>query len=189
MKKLIVIFVTVAFVLITSVTVSAHQMGQRQGMMGQGMMGQGMMGQGMMGQGMMGQGMMGQGMMGQGMMGPGMHRMMAINSLSLSEDQQKEISTIRTNLRNANWGLKGAMMDHRDKLTELYNSDVRDAEAISNVYSEMFNLKQQMIKNVIEADNKAYALLDDEQRKQLKQSPCLQGAMGSGRHHRHMMMN
>ena len=179
--KLIVTIVTVAFVLLTTVTVSAHNMGHGQGMMGPGMMGhhQGMMGPGMMGHH--------QGMMGPGMMVHRMNRLMAIYTLSLSDDQQKNVNKIKTDLRKTNWGLKGAMMDHRDKLTELYAADKRDADAISEVYGEMFKLKQQMIKNALDADNKAYALLDDEQRKQLKQSFRPSGPMGSGRHH--MMMN
>ena len=90
-------------------------------------------------------------------------------------------------MRKANWELKGAMLDHQDKLTELYAADNRDATAISEVYGEIFKLQQQMIKNALEADNKAYALLDDEQRKQLKQGSRSSRPMGSGRHH--MMMN
>ena len=81
------------------------------------------------------------------------------------------------------------MMDHRDKLIELYRADSRDTDAIVNVYSEMFKLKQQMLKNALDADNKAYALLDDEQRKQLKQRPYPSGPMRRGMHHRHGMMN
>ena len=200
MNKLIITIVAVAFVLTAGVTVSAHHMGQSQskmgpGMMGSGMMGhhQGMMGPGMMGPGMMGPGMMGPGMMGHGMMGPGMmghgtNRLLAIYTLSLSDDQQKKINKIKTDLRKANWGLKGAMMDHQDKLTDLYSADDRDASAISEVYSEIFKLKQQMIENALDADNKAYALLDDEQRKQLKQSSRSSRHMRSSGH-RHMMMN
>ena len=143
--------------------------------------------QGMMGQGMMGGGMMGGGMMGGGMMGQGMNRLMAIHTLSLSDDQLQKVINIKSDLRKANWGLMGAMMDHRDRLTELYLADNRDANAISGVYGEIFKLKQQMIKNALDADSKAYALLDDEQRKQLKQGSRSSSPMGSGRHH--MMMN
>ena len=178
MKKLIVIIGTITFVLIASFTVSAHHMSQYQGM-----------GPGMMGPGMMGPGMMGPGMMGPGMMGGGMNRLMAINYLSLSDDQQSEINKIRTDLRKANWDLKGEMMDHRDKLIELYRADSRDTDAIVNVYSEMFKLKQQMLKNALDADNKAYALLDDEQREQLKKGANPSGPMRRGMHHRHGMMN
>ena len=185
MNKLIATIVTVVFVLTTSVTVSAHQMSQSQSKMGHG---HGMMGPGMMGPETMGPGMMGPGMMEPGMRGHGRNRLMAIHALSLSDDQQKKITKIKTELRNANWGLKGAMMDQQDKLTELYSADNRDATAILEVYGEMFKLKQQMIENALDADSKAYALLDDEQRKQLKQSSRPSWSMERGRHG-HMMMN
>ena len=175
MNKLIISTLLLALVLAMSVTAYAHHMGpsqrhmgHHQGMMGQGMMGQGMMGQGMMGHGMMGHGMMGHGMMGHGMMGHGMNRIMAIHSLTLSDDQRKNLNNIKTELRRANWALKGAMMDHRDKLAALYTADNRDTSAILDVYGDMFKLKQQMIKNALDADEKAYALLNDDQRKKLK---------------------
>lgn len=80
-------------------------------------------------------------------------------------------------------------MDHRDKLIELYSADSRDTEAIVNVYGEIFKLKQQMLKNALDADKKAYALLDDEQREKLKKGSYPSGSMNRGMHHRQRMMN
>lgn len=190
MNKIIVTVVAVVFVLSASVTVSAHQMGQSQSKMGHGygMMSHEMMGPGMMSQRIMGHGTMGhhQGMVGHRMMGHGTNRLMAIHTLSLTDDQQNKINKIKSELRKANWGLKGEMLDHQDKLTELYSADNRDATAILEVYGEIYKLNQQMIENTLDADSKAYALLDDEQRKQLKQGSRLSKPLESGGH-RHMM--
>jgi Spy/CpxP family protein refolding chaperone len=132
------------------------------GPMGSGMMGPGMMGYG----GHMSPGMMGCG----GHMGPGMMgEIWAIMQLDLTEDQEKAISEIHRKLRRENWARMGDMMEHQDRLSELYGADTLDAKAITQVYDAIFALQRQKIGSALQAHNEARALLSDDQRKSLKE--------------------
>lgn len=130
-------------------------------------MGQGMMSNsGMMGDGM---GMMrsNRGMMGHGRKGNMRTRMDMINMLELSDEQQKKAIEIQRELRKQRWAVMGQIMDEKDKLTDLYDQEIRDPKAIGNVYSNIFNLKKILIEDNLVAGNKARQLLNEEQRKQL----------------------
>ncbi|MEN6585368.1 MAG: Spy/CpxP family protein refolding chaperone [Sulfuricella sp.] len=143
-------------------------------MMGQGMMGQGMMGQGMMGQGMMGQGMMGQGMMGQGM-GGGMGRMAM---LDLSDAQIDQVEKIQTEAMKRQRGLMRQMWDEQEKMSDLYDAEVRDPAAIGKAFSNISDLRRQALEVHIDAENKMAAVLTKEQRAQLRRGFGRKSMMG-----------
>jgi Spy/CpxP family protein refolding chaperone len=165
------------------------------GRMGPGMMGPGMMGPGMMGPGMMGDrpghghgghhdddrggwGMMGRGMgmmggsgMGRGMMdGTGMLRstLGAIGRLDLSETQRRQLQKIHDELRRKNWDPLGKLYDEISRIREAMWADKRDRTAILAANKRMSELRQQMLENLLEAAEKAEALLTPQQREQLR---------------------
>lgn len=121
--------------------------------------------------GHMGPGMMGPGMMGYGghMGGGGMGGMWAIMQLDLSDDQEKAVRDLHRKQRRENWVRMGDMMEHQDRLSELYAADTLDAKAIGKVYADIFDLKRQKIESAVQAQNEARVLLTDEQRKALKE--------------------
>ena len=137
------------------------------GRMGYGHMGS--MGRGM-GQGHMGMGhghMMGRGM-GQGGMMHGKHsRINTISMLDLDSKQRTKIRAIQREQRKSRWQTMGQIMDEKDKLMDLYDAGDRDKEAIGKVYSRIFDLKKQMIEANIDAGNKARAVLNEQQHKEL----------------------
>lgn len=165
------------------------------GMMGPGRMGPGMMGPGMMGPGMMGHrpghghgehhdddstgwGTMGRGMgmmggsgMGRGMMdGTGMLRstLGAIGRLDLSETQRRQLQKIHDELRRKNWDPLGKLYDEISRIREAMWADKRDRTAILAANKRISELRQQMLENLLEAAEKAEALLTPQQREQLR---------------------
>ncbi len=98
----------------------------------------------------------------------GMHsRINAIGTLNLDSSQRKKIRAIQREQRNARWQMMGQMMGEKDKLLDLYDTGMRDKEAIGKVYSRIFDLKKQMIEANIDAGNKARTILNEQQRKEL----------------------
>ena len=165
------------------------------GMMGPGTTGHGMMGPGMMGPGMMGGrhghgygghhdddrggwGMMGRGMdmmggwgMGRGMMdGTAMLRstLGPIGRLDLNENQRRQILKIEDELRRKNWDPMGKVYDEISRIREAMWADKRDRTAILAANKRMSELRQQMLENLLEAAEKAEALLTPQQREQLR---------------------
>ena len=130
------------------------------------------MGPGMMwggGYGGYGPGMMeGYGRFGGYGMGPGMMWGGPVWLLDLSTVQRDKIFAIQTELRNRNWPLMGQIMDQYAKLGELYNADTLDAKQVGAVYGRIFALRKQMIMAGVEATNRELAVLNQEQREQLR---------------------
>lgn len=142
--------------------------------MGPGMMGGGYhMGPGMMGGGYpMGPGMMG-GYRGHGM-GPGTmmggYGLGAINRLDLGDDQRRKLAAIEDDLRRKNWDLMGKMQDEMSKLRDAaWSADGRDRNAILAANRRMSDLRQQMLENRLDAQDRAEALLTAPQKEQLRQ--------------------
>ncbi|GGO78477.1 hypothetical protein GCM10011348_10480 [Marinobacterium nitratireducens] len=127
-------------------------------MMGPGMMGPGMMG----GAGMMGPGMMG----GCGPMhgGDGMAQL-----LGLSDDQQQQIAQIHQELRKKHWDRMGTMHEGAGKLRQLYLADKRNPDAILEQQQRLFELRQEMTRDWLEAQNRIEDLLTAEQKEKLQQ--------------------
>ena len=125
-------------------------------------------GGGMMG-GMMGGGYGGS-MMGRGsdmMPEPDMHM---LEMLSLSKEQRASINKISDELKHNNWTTQGLMNDETARLRDLYQADKRDPSAIDGEYQKVFDLKRQMIRAYLEAENKIEDVLTAEQRTKLKEA-------------------
>ncbi len=166
-----------AGVLVTSLgagssMVFAHHSGHmqsRHGAYGMGHMGMMGMGPGMMGHmGQMPRMHMGSGIMG---MGP-------LHMLDLSDEQRAELRKIQDNLRKRHWTTMGKIMDEQSELRELFDSETPGAKVIGAVYGKIFDYRQQMIEEKIEAMNRMRAVLTKEQWEQLKQ--MRRGMRGSG---------
>jgi Spy/CpxP family protein refolding chaperone len=167
------------------------------GQMGWGMMGQGMgygmgYGMGMMGQGhMMGRYGIGSGGMGMpGMMMPG-SMMGGYGMLGLSEKQIGQMNAIQDDLHKKHWQLMGKMMDESIKMRDAWSVDKPDPKKIGSIYSEMAQIQRQGLEARVEAMNKMYDVLDDEQRKRMKAAPWgMRGQGSSSPMYRggHMMM-
>lgn len=173
---------------IGTITAYAHQTQEPPRTMGPGMMGPGMMGGGpgygrgwrdddddyrgwgMMGgrgMGMMGGRGMGPGMMmdGMGMMGFGLR---AIGRLDLNDSQRRQIQKIDDELRRKNWDLMGKMHDEMSRIRDAMSADKRDRAAILAANKRMSELRQQMLENMLDAADKAEAVLTPQQREQLR---------------------
>jgi Spy/CpxP family protein refolding chaperone len=118
---------------------------------------------------------MGRGGMGRGGMGRG-----GMAMLDLDDKQRKEMRAIQRALRKNVWALKGQIMNEQDALADLYDADTRNAKAIGNVYSKIFNLKRQIIEATVEAGNKKRAVLNKEQRETLDDMRGMMGGSGMG---------
>lgn len=139
--------------------------------MGPGMMGGYGGGYGM-GPGMMGGYGGGYGM-GPGMMGGygGYHMggsgLGPIYRLNLTDEQRKQVDGIQEGLRKKNWDLMGKMQDEASKLSGL-GADKRDRPAILAANKRMFELRQQMLENRLDAQDKIEGLLTPQQKEQLQ---------------------
>jgi Spy/CpxP family protein refolding chaperone len=132
------------------------------------------MGPGMMwgGRPHMGAGMMG-GYRGYGM-GPGMmmggYGLGPIYRLDLNDDQRRQLTKIDDELRRRNWDLMGKMQDEMARLRDAtWAADKRDRNAILAASKRMSELRQQMLENRLDAEDKAEALLTAPQKEQLRQ--------------------
>lgn len=141
--------------------------------MGPGRMGGGhYMGPDRMGGYTMGPGMMG-GYRGEGM-GPGMmmggYGLGTIRRLDLSDDQRRKLAPIQDELRRKNWDLMGKIQDEMARLRDAsWSPDQRDRNAILAANKRMSELRQQMLENDLDAQEKAEALLTAPQKEQLRQ--------------------
>ena len=108
------------------------------------------------------------GTMGHGHMGSGMKQgLWAIMQLDLSDTQKKQVREIHRQHRRDNWTRMGEMMEHQDKLEELYDTDIPDPKAIGEVYAAIFEIKRKKIESQIQTQNKMRALLTKEQQQKL----------------------
>ena len=147
---------------IGTITVYAQQPQEPSRMMDPGMMGPGMMGPGMMGGRGMGSGMM---MDGMGMMGFGLG---AIGRLDLNDSQRRQVQKFDDELRRKNWDLMGKMHDEMSRMRDAMWTDKRDRAAILAANKRMSELRQQMLENMLDAADKAEAVLTPQQREQLR---------------------
>jgi Spy/CpxP family protein refolding chaperone len=113
--------------------------------------------------------------MGPGMMGWGNYR-----DLNLSDDQKSKIGQIRKDMRAKQWPLMGEMMDARDKLQDLYDSDKQDAAAIDKQYKVVEDLRRQMVDNAVDTHNRINSILTKEQREKSREGGRGYGPMMRG---------
>ena len=139
--------------------------------MGPGMMGDCGYGRGSFGPGMMGRGYgygRGPGMMGGGW-GMGLGGGAALASLDLSDAQRKQVLAVTDQLRKSDWDLMGKMQEERAKQRDAFlDSERRDRAAITAANKRMFDLRQQMLDNSLDAAEKIEKVLTPQQREQLK---------------------
>ena len=129
-----------------------------------------------------GMGMMGGGY-GMGMMGGPIHM------LNLTDAQRKKVNSISDASRKKNWEVMGKMMDKTASLRDLYAEDKLDVAKITAIYDQVFSLQKAMIRDRLTARNQQYDLLDDKQRKELKELRSGYGpGYGRGYHGRGMGM-
>lgn len=124
---------------------------------------------------MHGYGMPGPGMgrwgdgMGAGMMGGfGPLGLGPVHRLSgLDDSQRQQLRKIEDDLRRGNWELMGRMQDEMAKQRDAWAASKTDRDAILAAHKRMFELRQQMLVNRLDAQDKAEALLTPPQREQL----------------------
>ncbi len=153
--------------LLFSVGTTNAQPGMMMDMDEYGMRGWGMM-QGPMGmcRGMMDDDMMG--MMGpMGLMGFGPHMMGSLWGLDLSKEQRDKIRQIMREQRSKHFDMAEQRMAIWDELEEAHDQDKPDPKKTAAIYGKLFALKQQMIEQSIETQNKIRDLLTEEQREKL----------------------
>jgi protein CpxP len=133
-------------------------------------------GMGGYGMGMGGYGM--GGMMG-GYMGGMMGGMMGnFYGLNLTKDQRKKIRDLRQKMLKTNFPLMSKLMDESDKLYDLYSQATPNPKDVGKVYESIFSIKRKMIENHVQTRNSIYALLTDEQKKELKNEEPYYGRHG-----------
>jgi Spy/CpxP family protein refolding chaperone len=108
--------------------------------------------------------------MGPGMMsGYGGYGLGTIYRLDLTADQHKQLDGIQDDLRKKNWDLMGKMQDEMSKLGNISSApDKQDRTAILAANKRMFELRQQMLENGLDAQDKAEALLTPQQKEQYR---------------------
>lgn len=127
-----------------------------------------------MGPGMMGGwgGHMGPGTMDRwgGHMGPGMTGgpYGGIHRLNLTDNQRDQLRKIEDEARRKNWDLMGRMQDEMAKLSDGWAARKTDRATILAANKRMFELRQQMLENRLDAQEKVEGLLTPQQREQLE---------------------
>lgn len=120
-------------------------------------------GHGMVG---MGYGMGPMGMMrgGMGMMGFGPYGM-----LKLSEQQREKIRSIQLETRKEHQALMEKIAEQREKMHMLMNSEPRKTNDITKVFDEITKIQRSIVVSMIETMNKMDAVLDKDQRAELRE--------------------
>ena len=113
-----------------------------------------------------GSGMTGMGWgMGPGMMGPGMQGGAIPN---LTDEQRKQLSSIRREASDKHWNLMGKVRTERLHLQDLYSAESADPDAIGAQQKKLLALRQQMIDVSVDAQKRVDALLTKEQKEALR---------------------
>lgn len=100
---------------------------------------------------------------GPGMMGGGWG-MGPWSRIDLSADQRTQINRIRDETRRKNWELMGRLMDEQAALRDLYDAPKRDADALSDAYRKVGELKQQIYESSEDAYDRIDAILTPKQK-------------------------
>ena len=116
-------------------------------------------------------GMMGGPGMGAGMMGYGMGFMSprTLAALDLTEAQRKQVVAVQDEVRKKNWAAMGAMQDEMVKVRDAFwAGEKRDRAAILAANKRMFEIRQQMLENSLDAADRIEQVLTPQQRAQVK---------------------
>lgn len=109
--------------------------------------------------------MMGQGM---GMMGP-------LMLPDLSPEQRAEMRTLMRGTRRAHMEKMLEIMDARDEMADAMAADQPDPQAVRELHERMATLHGDVLQSHIEARNRLFELLTDDQRERLRE---LRGRLG-----------
>ncbi|MDH5360388.1 MAG: Spy/CpxP family protein refolding chaperone [Gammaproteobacteria bacterium] len=118
---------------------------------------------GMMGMGY-GIGPMGMISGGMGMMGFGPYGM-----LKLSEQQREKIRSIQLETRKEHLALMENIVEQHEKMHKLMNAEPRKTNDITKVFDEITKVQRSMVVSMIETMNKMDAVLDKDQRAELRE--------------------
>ena len=117
---------------------------------------------------MVGRGMASAMMAGMGY-GIGFGGMGALVALDLTEPQRKQVLSIQDEVRKKNWAAMGVMQDEMVKVRDgFWAGEKRDRAAILAGNRRMFEIRQQMLENSLDAAEKIEQALTPQQRAQLK---------------------
>jgi Spy/CpxP family protein refolding chaperone len=109
------------------------------------------------------------GMMGGMGYGMGLGGMGALVALDLTEPQRKQVLSIQDEVRKKNWAAMGAMQDEMAKVRDgFWAGEKRDRAAILAGNRRMFEIRQQMLENSLDAAEKIEQVLTPQQRAQLR---------------------
>ncbi|OJZ17554.1 MAG: hypothetical protein BGP21_10435 [Thiobacillus sp. 65-29] len=100
---------------------------------------------------------------GPGMMGGGWG-MGPWSRTELTAEQRTQINKIRDETRRKNWGLMGRLMDEQATLRDLSDAPKRDADALSEAYRKVRELKQQIHASSEDAYDRIDAILTPKQK-------------------------
>lgn len=107
-------------------------------------------------------------------------RLDLVSMIDLDREQQKQLRKIQRELDKQRWTIMGQIMEEKNNLSDLYDTETRDPAAIDQGYGRIFDLKRKLIEANVVAGNQAWKLLNDEQRKQLA---TLEGQRGKWNMH------
>ena len=93
----------------------------------------------------------------------------ALAALDLADTQRKQIASIRDEVRKKNWTAMGTMQDEMVKVRDAFwAGEKRDRAAILAGHKRMFELRQQMLENSLDAADRIEQVLTPQQRAQLR---------------------
>ncbi|OYY73771.1 MAG: hypothetical protein B7Y40_07920 [Gammaproteobacteria bacterium 28-57-27] len=107
----------------------------------------------------------------------------AAAGLELTDEQREKMRTIQKDMFKQNMALMEKMVDEYSQMESLSDADKQDTKSILEAYDRQSALRRQMMSNRLQAQQKMYDLLTDEQRKAWRgqRGSCGQmGRMGQG---------
>jgi Spy/CpxP family protein refolding chaperone len=87
---------------------------------------------------------------------------------NLTDEQRKQLSSIRREASDKHWNLMGKVRTERLHLQDLYSAESPDPEAIGAQQKKLLALRQQMIDVSVDAQKRLDALLTKEQKEALR---------------------
>lgn len=113
----------------------------------------------------------------------------AAAGLELTVEQREKMRTIQKDMFKQNMALMEKMVDEYSQVESLSDADKQDTKSILEAYDRQSALRRQMMSNRLQAQQKMYDLLTDEQRKSWRSQRrnwSHMGRMGQGYGYGHM---
>ncbi|MEW6764897.1 MAG: Spy/CpxP family protein refolding chaperone [Pseudomonadota bacterium] len=99
-------------------------------------------------------------------------------AVELSDEQRAKMRDIQRSMFKENMGLQEKLMDEYARLDDFYAADKPDPEAVQEAYDRINALRKQMVEKHLQARNRMYDLLTDEQKKMWRSQRRQWGHMG-----------